>query len=404
VGPWVGVLQVPGLQLELLPKIEFSSKPPPTAQPEEELGAKRGRLNLLYMLELAGLTSFRGRGKAHLRVRRGTVNDQLLAQFLARLLEELRRGCDRTYFDEEDNLLTKRGRLLLSKHIARNSAQKHRFYCRFDTFGEQTQINSVLRAACERLARWSLPLALQNDVVEALAILDEVTPIADVASVPPLTFTRQNERFQDIYEFALLILYDQTPDPRAGNNQTFSLLFDMDKVFEGFVAQFIKRYVEPRIPGLVLHAQAKKHREYLFNPVDKNTNSGALELKPDLLFHFNRPGAPKSEVLVGDTKWKILDPKSGGRPSGDDFYQLYAYVRRLGCQSAFLLYPQTLGVSSRDFEALDAERAQVGRVGTRFVDLSVALDTDVGRQLLAEQLKSILLKALNLPASTKAGQ
>lgn len=394
VGPWVGVLQVPGLQLEILPKIELPPKAPPPDKPEEDPGAKLGRLNLLYMLEVAGLTSFRRRDMANLRTRRGTVNDQLLSQFLSRLIEELRRGYDRNYLDEEDNLLTKRGRLLLSKQIARNSAQRHRFYCRFDTLGEQTQINRVLRSACDRLARWSLPLALQNDVVEALAILDDVVPIADVASVPSLTFTRQNERFQDIYDFALLILNDQTPDPRAGNNQTFSLLFDMDKVFEGFIAQFIKRYVEHRIPGLELHAQAKGNLTYLFDPSEKASSRGALELKPDLLFKYPSDGTTR--LLVGDTKWKVLDPKYGGKPSRDDFYQLYAYVRRFGCHHAFLLYPRTPGVEPHEFHALDDKNAKIGQVGTRFVDLSVALDNPTGRNLLAAELETILRAALKL--------
>jgi 5-methylcytosine-specific restriction enzyme subunit McrC len=417
VGPWVGVLQVPGLQLELLPKIELPPKAAPlqkgwessntdSLQGEEAPAATIGRLNLLHMLDVAGLTSFRSRGKANLRTRRGTVNDQLLAQFLARLTEELRRGYDHNYLNEEDNLLTKRGRLLISKQVARNSAQQHRFFCRFDALGEQTQINRVLRTACDRLARWNLPLTLQRDVIEALAILDGVEPIADVSAISEFTFTRQNDRFQDIYDFALLILNDQTPDPRAGNNQTFSLLFDMDKVFEGFIAQFIKRYVQQRIPGLTLHAQAKGKLRYLFDPTEKSGSRGALELKPDLLFEC-RTGN-ETRLLVGDTKWKVLDPKAGGKPSRDDFYQLYAYVRRFGCDSAFLLYPRASEVAPHEFHALDAGANSVGQVGTRFVNLSVDLNSSTGRNLLADELEAILRGALAVaerpPAAVEAAQ
>lgn len=403
VGPWVGVLQVPGLQLELLPKIElppkaarlqtgWESSNTDSLQSDETPAATIGRLNLLHMLDVAGLTSFRSRGKANLHTRRGTVNDHLLAQFLARLIEELRRGYDRNYLNEEDNLLTKRGRLLINKQVTRNSAQQHRFFCQFDALGEQTQINRVLRTACDRLARWNLPLPLQRDVVEALAIMDGVEPIADVWAIAELTFTRQNERFQDIYDFALLILNDQTPDPRAGNNQTFSLLFDMDKVFEGFIAQFIKRYVQQRIPGLTLHAQAKGKLRYLFDPTEKLGNRGALKLKPDLLFEYQTDNATR--LLVGDTKWKVLDPKSGGKPSRDDFYQLYAYVRRFGCDSAFLLYPRVPEAAPHEFHALDHLGDKVGQVGTRFVNLSVDLNTPTGRDLLASELEAILRDAL----------
>jgi 5-methylcytosine-specific restriction enzyme subunit McrC len=401
VGPWVGVLQIPGLQLEILPKIEKSQQVSPAGNANEQADTRLGRDNLLCMLELAGLTSFRSRGLASLRTRRGTVNDQLLTQFLSRVIEELHRGFDRNYFDEENNLLTKRGRLLLKKQITINSAQSHRFFCRYDTFGEHTQINRVLRTACDRLARWNLPVSLQHDVGHALAILDGVEPIHDAASLPGLNFTRQNDRFRDIYDFALLILNGQAPDLRSGNSQTFSLLFDMDKVFERFISAFIKRYVLSDqhfgfLGKLTLHAQATSNQRYLFDPHQHNSARGALELKPDLLFK-DVSDAANPRFLVGDTKWKVLETNSGGKPSRDDFFQLYAYLRRFGCSHAFLLYPQASGSARHEFHALDNEGFRVGCLRTAFVDLSIALDSAPGRARLAQELATILQDALKAP-------
>ena len=81
VGPWVGVLQVPGLQLEILPKIDADDT-------DGQLGVTELRANLLHMLAFAGVTKVRERGMADLGRRQGMLHDQLVARFVDRLLTE----------------------------------------------------------------------------------------------------------------------------------------------------------------------------------------------------------------------------------------------------------------------------------------------------------------------------
>ncbi|MBK6682847.1 MAG: hypothetical protein IPG45_00085 [Deltaproteobacteria bacterium] len=155
MGPWVGVVQVPGLQLELLPKADDRDI-------QDGKDVEEVRANLLHMLELSGLTDLRERGMADVRARRGMLLDQLAARFVARLLEELRRGADRTYTAEEGNLLAMRGRLMLARQVTVNAAHRHRFYCAYDALSEDTPINRTLRSACDVLRRWTLPLGVRR--------------------------------------------------------------------------------------------------------------------------------------------------------------------------------------------------------------------------------------------------
>ena len=389
VGPWVGVLQVAGLQLEILPKTDDRD-----IHIKEEV--EDVRTNLLHMLELAGLTRVRERGTADLSTRRGMIHDQLAARFVARLLAELRRGADRTYSNEERNLLVMRGKLLIGKQLTVNAAHKHRFFCSYDALGEDTPINRTLRSACDVLRRWTLPPTIQRGVAEAAALLDEVPPLRDPSDPPVVQFTRQNERLKDLFEFAVLLLSGLTPDVRAGSNSTFTLLFDMDRVFEGYIAQFLLRYVVPGIPGLNLYPQARDHREYLFLPSHEEDGQKALQLAPDLLFRYS--GAPPGRpILIVDTKWKRLDPNRGSRPSNSDLYQLYAYLHRYGCERAFLLYPQVDGVRTSGLRAMGPGKDNAsGEVGVRFVDLRLKLWTSEGRAALARELDAIVREGLGL--------
>ena len=388
-GPWVGVMQVPGLQVEILPKTDEHEVP------ADEGFVKDTRCNLMEMLLRGGLGAVRARGLADLSLKRGTLHDQLVDAFLDRALYELRRGVDRGYLAEESNLGTLRGKLLLSRHVARNSAQKHRFYCRHDVLSEAMPISRRLKQACRLLAGRTLSAGLHVKCNQVLAQLDDVPEQSARLHEPDPIFNRQNERFEDIYAFARMLIEGQAADARAGDVETFSLLFDMDQVFERYIAAFLATHVIPRVAGASLFPQAKGHRFSLYRDGDGAGREDVLRLAPDLLFTLDGPGGRRT--LIIDTKWKRLSDKHAARPSNDDLYQLYAYLHRYDCDRAFLLYPHTDGVSTRDLDALARHAGtRVGTVGVRFVDLRHRLWTNSGRAALAQQLETIVREGFAL--------
>jgi 5-methylcytosine-specific restriction enzyme subunit McrC len=211
VGQWVGVIQVPGLQLEILPKTD------------DELSEDAVRSNLMEMLLRGELGAVRARGVADLALKRGTLHTQLVDAFLDRALFELQRGSDRGYTSEQENLLALRGKLVLSRHVTVNAAQRHRFYCRYDAMTEATPISICLKQACRALATRSLPLAVQIKCQQVLALLDDVPDVLFVRDAITPTFTRQNQRFEDVYGFARMLLEGQAPDAKRGDVESVTL-------------------------------------------------------------------------------------------------------------------------------------------------------------------------------------
>jgi 5-methylcytosine-specific restriction enzyme subunit McrC len=385
VGPWVGVMQIPGLQLEILPKTCES------ASPDSEQEVRDIRSNLMEMLLRGGLGAVRARGVADLTLKRGNLHDQLVDAFLERALFELRRGLDRGYATEEDNLATLRGKLVLSRHLALNAAQRTRFYCRHDVLTETTQISVRLKQAGRVLAARALPVALLVKCQQVLALLDDVPDLPFRQREPDPLFTRQNERFADIYGFACMLLEGQAPDARSGEIETFSLLFDMEQVFERYIATFLASEVMPRFVDTSLYAQAKGHRFSLY----RDQQEAVLRMAPDLLFVHETASAKRT--LIVDTKWKRLSEEEGGRPSRPDLYQLYAYLHRFDCERAYLLYPKAAGVQARDLQALARQAGDhVGTVGMRFVDMDRKLWTREGKMALADELSAIVRQGLDL--------
>ena len=362
---WVGVIQVPGLQVEVLPKVDDAQD-------------SQARSNLLYMLSVAGQVPVRDRDLARLASRKAPLSETLTAIFADRLRRELLRGPERAYMRREENLRRFKGKLLIAQQTLRNAAHRERFFCRFDEFSEDTLMNRIFRAVCRVLLDSTHTPSTQDKLRHCLLLLDGVEDVFIQDELfDQITITRQNERFADVLRFCRLILRERSPSVQAGSERSFSLLFDMNRVFEGFVAGFLKKQVIPQLDGYRLYPQAKNQRLHLMT----SKGRGVLPLRPDLLIR-----ASDDRLFVLDTKWKQL---SGERAQGgvgrDDLYQLYAYTKRYECERSVLLYPD-VGTECRDFKILPTG----GQIGVRFVNLSGDLHKRSDRDALACQLTHIV--------------
>lgn len=392
VGPWVGVLEVGDLQLELLPKVDREEKPARLANGE---ALKTVRGNLLTMLEVAGDVPVRLRGPAATTMRQATLKDALVRLFLEALVAEMLRGEPRAYVTTEEDLGTIRGRLMLKEQITRSAGKEHRFWCRFDELVGDPRIGGRLKAACAVLGRRSLGAESRRLLHQARALLDEAPDLAPHAT-EGVHFNRQNERFHDVYRFAGHILADNAPDLRAGPEASFSLLYDMDKLFERFIAEIIRRDVlagpdrPDELEGWNLSPQGRgHHRPLLFRAISQMVKrDGVLCMKPDLLFVRGK------KCFIIDTKWKHIAPGSKARPEDDDLYQLYAYLRRYECSRVVLLYPSVSSADGSDFRVRDTPGDSDDGISVRFIDLSPDLTTIAGRQVLVRDLRKLIIEGV----------
>ena len=378
---WVGVIQVSGLQIEILPKVDES------AGNDDE---NQVRSNLLYILAIAGRIPVRERDVARLTSRKASLSETLAAIFADRLRSELLIGPERSYLRREENLRRFKGKLLLAKQIRHNAAHRERFFCRFDEFSENTVMNRIFRTACQILLSSTHTPSTQEMLRHCLLLLDGVEDVFVYDKLfEKVSITRQNERFAAVFHFCKLILRGRSPTVRAGDKHSFSLLFDMNRVFEEFVAAFIQKRVMSSFPGQRLFPQARGERRPL---MIRDDGDEVLRLRPDLL--IKGPDNDKSRLVL-DTKWKRI---SGDlTPTDSDLYQLYAYTRRYGCYCSALLYPRPHEISGRDkrdFDALDSKGDKSGKVLVRFIDLRHRLHTSQGRESLAEELVEIIKEGL----------
>ena len=384
---WVGVIQLPGLLIEILPKVDTLVTT--DSQFYEKAKTHEARKNLLYMLAIAGEVPVRSRDLAKLTSRKAPLSETLISTLATRLLAEILKGTDRSYVYKKDNMRCFKGRLIINRHLLKNTGHRERFYCLYDELSEDTPLNQLFKSVCRTLLDVTKTPATQDRLRNCLLIFDEVSDNPNPQrSIDRVVLNRQNERFDDLYNFCRLVLSRHAPTVSVGREKSFSLLFDMNKVFERFIAAFIQKQIMPDLPGYRLFPQAKRNRRHLLqSPAGK----GVLRLEPDILIR-----SPKGHFQVIDTKWKNLSGAAGKTYSGanrSDLYQLFAYSERYGCSKSILLYPKVPGISEFYLNIIDNNgRASGSKIGVSFVNINRDLHLPIERQMLAAELKQIVLE------------
>lgn len=383
---FVGVIQIPGLQIEILPKVERS---PLDSTDDPAIATQESRQNLLFMLSMCRRIPFEERDIASLDLRRFPLWEALINVFVRKLLVELRRGQQHLYVHREETLHCVRGKIRLNDQVRRSAAHKHQVCVAFDDFSNDTWLNRILKATCCRLLSITKLAKSQQMLRKALLELADVEEatiaLHDFNSV---RLDRNSERFSNLLEFCRIVLFGTSPSPQLGRSPTFSLLFPMEQLFEEFVGSLLRRYAESfGLRRVDVHLQAESQRRWLLR--DEN-EIGKFRLKPDVLIMGNT----KTPAVILDTKWKRprsdeIDAKNGVDQA--DIYQLFAYANRYGCPNNILLFPLVAGVSSKSYR-LDGEESK-RRLRVEFLDLG--FDLRRHRPRLVDNLRRILSPVSN---------
>ena len=299
----VGILTVPGITVEILPKVDG------------EDGAVRAAL--VQMLAVArGIRPASG-DLAAMDTQRHDLLELLIQLFADRLLTAVRRGLPRRYVRHDEDLGVLRGALNVKRQFTALLTRPDLVACRFDELSEDTPLNRVFKAAATRLAGLTRSWGNHRRLMELLARLDSV---ADSASPlkEPAALDRTNTAFHDIHRLAVLFLRGDWQQTAAGRASGFSLLFPMNDLFEEFVGRSLQKALGAGRVRLQHHKRALREPPHHL-------------LIPDILVDKH------SRPVVLDTKWKRLRPADG--PNRADVSQMLVYGQAYRATRVVLLYP-----------------------------------------------------------------
>ena len=319
-GQVVGIVATPYCRLEILPKVDSNS---------QEVSRRSLFSMIAYTL---GLNISVGGYFEGVRQSSGIL-EVLIRRFSEDLYVAVHRGLPRRYLTKEEDLTRLRGQLDTIRQITRFAASPHILATRFDQLDRDIPINQILKAACIFLRNHSNELDNQKRLSQLIFAFDGISDL-DLSWPLPVSkihLDRTNSHYKQLLNLALLFLKGNTQAIYSGNGAGFSLLFEMNILFEEFVGQVTKRLqskldCDVNLQGPHDYALLSSEGERKFRT------------KPDIHLRHR----PTNEIIIVDTKWKHIKKDAARSPwgvSSSDVYQMLAYAEVYDADMVILLYP-----------------------------------------------------------------
>ena len=359
---YVGVITTrDGTEIEILPKLTLEGD-------DSDQAVRKVFLTMLRTVQEAPFKTFR---TAHLNTSRMRLLDLFVRMFLDEAHRLIQRGLKSDYALTQDNETCVRGKIVFSEHIRKNLLHRERIFVEYDVFSVDCPENRLVKSAAVYLQRHATDLQNRKDLRIVLSVMDQV-PVSKHVEQDFLRCgqSRSMADYRRLLELCRVFLQGKSFTAFSGGEAALALLFPMERVFESYVAEVLRRNLDSR--QYRVHVQAKG--KYLFELPRKQ-----FALRPDLVIEDLNRG----ERTVLDTKWKLLSPQWHNYGiSQADMYQMYAYQKEYAAKQTVLLYPDCEAMAGQESPlCYSSPSGSLVRVQTLRLDSPIAMAEAV-KQLL----------------------
>lgn len=330
---YVGYIKLSDFSIEILPKINL-----------HESDYDEGRKSLINMLQKCGIIKVNYSKIGLLNIYKMNLNEIFAYLFAKTLQDELAKGPYLEYVYFEDNITALKGKLLIQKHINNIATQSSKVACGFEEFSKDNVLNQIFNYCILRL----LTSIKNNDTIKSLR--HSMANLTDVSSIQIYNkeilnykFNRLNNRFKEAFILAKMLINGYSSVESNGENESFSILFKMNEVFEKYICNLIINNTE----DVIVYPQHNKYKLM----VKEDNNRSIFQLKPDIV--IEKEGMEK---IIIDTKWKRINSNYNRHGvKREDLYQMYAYLTRYkDAETVILLYPYNTSINIENREYLES--------------------------------------------------
>ena len=321
----VGIVATNTCQLEILPKIKFGG--------ENEEDKKVSRLMLIDMLSLVYNLKISVKGTEKLATDSNTILEVIIRKFCEKLINLVRYGLPRSYITQYDDLTKLRGTLNVNRQFSHLILSPQKLACSFDELSPNVTINRIIGASIRKLSGMAKSEHCKSMLKKLLVVYSEVEDLKlrkfDWDSVE---VNRIDHCWKELLGYAKLILGNDFQSAGIGESWGFSLLFEMNKLFEKYIAKLLKLELRDYERDVAFQSGDR----YCLKEIP--TGKSTFLTVPDIVIKSSK----RTLDVIVDTKWKVMsgDPNEAkNRVNQADVYQMMAYQRVYGCNAVLLLYP-----------------------------------------------------------------
>lgn len=344
---YVGVIQVDGLTIQILPKIDHS---------EENI--KLWRDVLIEMLRTTKKLKVNNVGTANVAKQQIHLLDIYFEWFLNEVQALIHQGLIKKYYKRSSNVKALKGKLVFADHIQKNLVHKERFYTTHQIYGSNHIEHQILGLALSVIEQFSNGSYLYSKCKTVQLDFPEVNPIKPHPGLfSKLVYNRKNKSYKTALEIARIIILNFAPNISSGHEKMLALLFDMNSLWEEYVLVQLKSQSNEEIQVIGQSSKRFWH---------------TVSIRPDIVVKKN------DQLYVIDTKWKNIQSNN---PSANDLRQMFVYNRYWDSCKALLLYPALESITP-DFKKFKGNKSNRCGVGKLNIIIEGKLDPTIGEKIL----------------------
>ena len=320
---YVGFFQKGNTQIQILPKI-YSGTTVHKSEVKESLAF------MFRLLQLSGYFGFKELDNLNIDTNTNSLLEIFIRIFIEKFNTQFNKAPYFEYVNIVENQQIIKGKILFAENIKKNSYRPHQHIVEFDEFSIDNNLNRLFKFIIYEL------LKKTKDSKNRMLLKQAITMLEDVSNVNISTqffnriqFTRQNNQYKSLFNFAKLFFFNNQPSINKGNENTFSFLIPLNLLFEKSVLVFLKNIEQKRKNYKVSYQNNK-----VFG---KENGIDVFNLKPD--FVILEKNIDKTLVVL-DTKYKYpFNNDNNPHIRESDLYQLTTYASAHNCNLLFLIYP-----------------------------------------------------------------
>lgn len=360
-GSYVGVIQIGGLTIEILPK----------ADNNENADKNLWQNVLLNMLKVCKYIQVESISETQLKKRYQSILDVYFELYLIEVERLVKKGLIKKYRKNQSNQNALKGKLLFSQNIQQNIVHKEHFYCEHQVYDKNHLLHQILLKGLLVLKTFAND-SLKDKMNRLLYEFQDFENInIQKKHFDKIIINRKNYDYQKAVDIAKIIILNYSPSLNYGNDNLLTLLFDMDALWEEYIFRILQKHKTDEI-------------EVSFQNSDKFWEN--KRIRPDIVLKT------EYETFVIDTKWKIIEANN---PSDDDLKQMFVYNLHWKAEKTLLLYPKTNQIDSNfgtfHFDNL-GKKCKLG-----FVDITNEMTIKNSKRVANEVFEKLFTKNANLP-------
>jgi len=332
---WVGSICYGKRQVEILPKL-LSNKTAKLKdgdefrENEDKLKNQENQQhildNLIFMLSYTRKLNIKVAKDASLSQSPNPFLEILIKEFAVSLFEALKRQTPRAYMRQEENLNYVKGKIQITANISYNSCNRAKFFCEYDEFSEDNQLNRLFLYVATMLSSLTQNRRTKQILTHIRNYYCDVSPVCFTKEqAKKIILSRSQQIFVKPMQLALMFIEHASVDMSNHRINSIALLWDMNKLFEEFIYEVMRRHCGKN------YQVRYQHGKRLLKDVE--TSRKRRDTFVDIFVECD-----DKRVIIVDTKYKKFFGISD--IANSDIYQVSTYCLLHGSKKAVIIYPQ----------------------------------------------------------------